>query len=55
MVKVTTEWNEILRFASMWNMDGLVLLGFCEQDYQKLRESMHIPFVVYDGYFQEIM
>lgn len=53
MVKVTTEWNEILRFASMWNMDGLVLLGFCEQDYQKLRESMHIPFVVYDGYFQE--
>ena len=42
MVKVTTEWNEILRFASMWNMDGLVLLGFCEQDYQKLRESMQI-------------
>lgn len=51
MVKVTKEWNEIARFASMWNMEGLVVLGFCEQDYKKLRESMHIPFVVYDGYF----
>jgi len=53
MVKTTTQWNEIVRFASMWNMEGLVLLGFCEQDYKKLRESMHIPFVVYDGFFEE--
>lgn len=53
MVKVTKDWNEIVRIASMWNMEGLVLIGFCEQDYKKLRESMHIPFVVYDGYFGE--
>ncbi|MCM1256735.1 MAG: LacI family transcriptional regulator [Roseburia sp.] len=53
MVKVTSKWDEIVRFASMWNMEGLVLMGFCEQDYKKLRESMHIPFVVYDGYFKE--
>ena len=53
MVRVTGDWNEIVRIASMWNMEGLVLIGFCEQDYQKLRQSMHIPFVVYDGYFQE--
>lgn len=53
MVKATEDWNEIVRFASMWNMDGLVLLGFCESDYEKLREKMHIPFVVYDGYFEE--
>ena len=53
MVKTTTQWNEIIRFASMWNMEGLVLIGFCERDYRKLRESMHIPFVVYDGYFEE--
>lgn len=54
MIKVTTQWDEIVRFASMWNMEGLVIIGFCEQDYKKLREAMHIPFVVYDGYFQEI-
>lgn len=53
MVQVTADWNEIVRIASMWNMEGMVLIGFCEQDYQKLRESMHIPFVVYDGYFGE--
>lgn len=53
MVKTTTKWNDIVRFASMWNMEGLVIIGFCEQDYGKLRESMHIPFVVYDGYFEE--
>lgn len=53
MVKTTKEWNEITKFASMWNMEGLVIIGFCEQDYKKLRDSMHIPFVVYDGYFKE--
>ena len=52
MVKATKEWNEIARFASMWNMEGLVIMGFCEQDYQKLRDSMRIPFVVYDGVFR---
>lgn len=54
MVKVTADCGEIIRFASMWNMDGLIIIGFCEQDYRKLRESMHIPFVVYDGYAQAV-
>lgn len=53
MVKVTKEWSEIDRFASMWNMEGMVVIGFCEQDYKQLRDRMHIPFVVYDGYFNE--
>lgn len=53
MVKTTTKWDEIARFASMWNLEGMVVIGFCEQDYQKLRDSIRIPFVVYDGYFEE--
>lgn len=52
MVNATGDWNEIVRFASMWNMDGLVLIGFCENDYEKLRDKMRIPFVVYDGFFE---
>lgn len=52
MVKATRDWSEVERFASMWNMDGMVLLGFCDSDYEKLRAKMHIPFVVYDGYFE---
>lgn len=53
MVKVSQAWNEIIRFASMWNMEGLVLIGFCEQDYKNLRAHMKIPFVVYDGHFDQ--
>lgn len=52
MLKVTDQWNEIPKFASMWNMEGMVLIGYCEQDYKKLREQLHIPFVVYDGYMK---
>lgn len=53
MIKTTTEQGEILRFASMWNMEGLVLIGFCEEDYARLREKMHIPFVIYEGFFSK--
>ncbi len=52
MLKVTDKWDEIPRFASMWNMEGMVLIGYCGQDYKRLREQMHIPFVVYDGYME---
>lgn len=54
MLKKTDNIQDIVRYASMWNMAGLVLIGFCEQDYEDLRERMHIPFVVYDGYAKEI-
>lgn len=52
MIKATRDLSEVERFASMWNMDGMVLLGFCDSDYEKLRARMHIPFVVYDGFFE---
>lgn len=53
MVKTTDNWMEIPKIGSMWNMDGIIVAGFCMADYQKLRQNMHIPFVVYDGFFQE--
>lgn len=52
MIKTTDDIGEIPVFASMWNMDGLILMGFCEADYEKLRNHMRISFVVYDGYFE---
>ncbi|MBQ6806401.1 MAG: LacI family DNA-binding transcriptional regulator [Lachnospiraceae bacterium] len=54
MIKKTNNIQDIIRYASMWNMAGLVLIGFCERDYEKLREKMHIPFVVYDGFVEKI-
>ena len=53
MVKKAKKPEEIIQFASMWNMDGLVVIGFCSQDYTYLRNHMRIPFVVYDGFCEE--
>ena len=53
MIKKAKKPEEILQFASMWNMDGLVVIGFCDQDYMYLRNHMRIPFVVYDGYCEK--
>lgn len=52
MIKTTTDLKDIVKFASMWNLEGMVIIGFCEDEYDKLREFMRIPFVVYDGYFE---
>ena len=50
MVKKAKKPEEIIQFASMWNMDGIVVIGFCTQDYAYLRNHMRIPFVIYDGF-----
>ena len=54
MVKKTKNPEDIIKFASMWNMDGIVIIGFCDQDYMYLRNHMRIPFVVYDGYCEKV-
>ena len=54
MVKKTTDPEQIIRFASMWNLDGMVLIGFCDEDYMYLRNHMRIPFVVYDGFCENM-
>lgn len=53
MVKKAKKPEEIIQFASMWNMDGLVVIGFCSQDYAWLRSHLRIPFVVYDGFCEK--
>ena len=52
MIKTTTDLKDIVKFASMWNLEGMIIIGFCENEYDKLLQFMHIPFVVYDGYFE---
>ena len=46
MVKKAQSAGDVVRFASMWNMDGIVMLGFCEQDYtdhRRLRRTVQKP------------
>lgn len=52
MIKTTTDLADIVKFASMWNLEGMIIIGFCENEYDKLRKFMRVPFVVYDGYFE---
>lgn len=52
MIKITDNISEVVKYASMWNMAGLILIGFCSQDYNSIRKQMHIPFVVMDGFFE---
>lgn len=52
MVKKAKNIMEAVQFASMWNMVGMVILSFCADEYQELRSRVRIPFVVYDGYFE---
>lgn len=49
MLKRVRRVEELIPFASMWNMQALVLIGFCAQDYARLREHMRIGFVAYDA------
>ena len=49
MVRTANSLEDIASFATMWNLEGLVLIGFCGADYKHLRENMRIPFAVYDA------
>lgn len=51
MIKKTLDIKEIVKYASMWKMTGLILIGFAEQDYNYLRRCMDIPFVVIDEFY----
>ena len=52
MLKKASDIREIVKFSSMWNLDGMVVLSFCADEYQQLRNEIRIPFVVYDGFFE---
>lgn len=52
MIKTTKKLSDIVKFASMWNLDGMIVIGFCEDEYDELRRYTRIPFVVYDGFFE---
>lgn len=50
MLREEKEVDRIVQYASMWNMAGLILIGYCLQDFDGLRKKIRIPFLVLDGY-----
>ena len=53
MLKKAKNIMSVVSFSTMWNLDGMVVIGFCADDYQNLRDHIRIPFVVYDGYMDK--
>ncbi|MCI7801991.1 MAG: LacI family DNA-binding transcriptional regulator [Erysipelotrichaceae bacterium] len=53
MIKKTKDPYDIVQFSSMWNLEGVIMIGFCEQDYHYLRNQIHIPLVIYDGFCEQ--
>lgn len=43
--------EECLDMALAWNVEGLILLGFEEEDYQRFKERVQVPVVSVDTYF----
>lgn len=54
MIQEEKDIDCIVQYASMWNMAGLILIGYCQQDYEALRSRMHIPLVVLDAYADKV-
>ncbi len=54
MIKEEKDIDKVVAYASMWNMAGLILMGYCAVDYEMLRAKMHIPFVVVDSYEKSV-
>jgi LacI family transcriptional regulator len=45
-----TQTDKIVNIASRWNVDGLVALGFKEEDYHALMKKLNKPIVLIDMY-----
>lgn len=51
MIYISKHIEEITKFVSSWNIDGLVALGFNYDSAQTLRQVYKKPLVFVDGYF----
>lgn len=49
LIRTVSTWNQAAEFASVWNMKGLVVAGFCDADYLSLKSRIHIPMAAIDS------
>ena len=53
MIYISKNVEEITKFVSSWNVDGLVALGFAYDKAQVLKQVYKKPLVFVDGYFYD--
>ncbi|HAX51123.1 LacI family DNA-binding transcriptional regulator [Muricomes intestini] len=53
MLYISGSIEEIIRYTSTWNADGLILVGMSQDDYVKVRQRYKKPTVIIDSYISE--
>ena len=53
MLYISGNIEEIIRYTSTWNADGLILVGMSQDDYVKVRQRYKKPTVIIDSYISE--
>lgn len=50
MIYISNDMDELMRYVSTWNADGLILSGMTPDDFIKVRSRYKNPFVLIDSY-----
>lgn len=50
MLYISDDINEIMRYVSTWNVDGLILLGMLHDDFVRIKSKYKKPAVLIDSY-----
>ncbi len=53
MLYISEDIDEIIRHISLWNVDGLILLGIIGEEWKKIRKRYQKPTVFVDCYFDK--
>lgn len=51
IVKLASTIDDVPILASVWNMEAVIVQGFCQVDYRKMKMRMHRPLIIFDGFF----
>lgn len=50
MLYISDDVNELMRYVSTWNVDGLILLGMLHDDFARIKSKYKKPAVLIDSY-----
>lgn len=53
IVKLASSVEDVPVLASVWNMEAVIVQGFCQVDYRRMKMRMHRPLIIFDGFFPE--
>lgn len=55
MLYISEDINEIIQRISLWNVDGLILLGILGEEWKEIKKTYHKSTIFIDSYFDKEM